>query len=169
MKRDTLCCKCKSKIRKRQYCRTCDSFKHGDENCPHWRSYITKLPSQGEMRKAQFYQEFTVTTVHQMSILVMNVINRDPPEYLILVVHLVETIYPKIQKPLFQKRLRAASNSRIGDEEYRPTTSTRDYTSNFTPSSRYEGFGSQGFHVTVAIILEVWLLPKETIKWIWVQ
>ena len=96
------------------------------------------------MRKAQFYQEFTVTTVHQMSILVMNVINRDPPEYLILVVHLVETIYPKIQKPLFQ-RLRAASNSRIGDEEYRPTTSTRDYTSNFTPSSRYEGFGSQGF------------------------
>lgn len=55
------------------------------------------------MRKAQFYQEFTVTTVHQMSILVMNVINRDPPEYLILVVHLVETIYPKIQKPLFQK------------------------------------------------------------------
>lgn len=55
------------------------------------------------MRKAQFYQEFTVTTVHQMSILVMNVINRDPPEYLILVVHLVETIYPKNTETFISK------------------------------------------------------------------
>ena len=89
---------CKSKIRKRQYCRTCDSFKHGDENCPSiWRSYITKLPSQGEN------EESSVTTVHQMSILVMNVINRDPPEYLILVVHLVETIYPKNTETFISK------------------------------------------------------------------
>ncbi|CAK9436168.1 uncharacterized protein LODBEIA_P07260 [Lodderomyces beijingensis] len=33
---------CKSKTRKKQYCRTCDSFQHGDENCPTiWRSYLT--------------------------------------------------------------------------------------------------------------------------------
>ncbi|CAI5760172.1 unnamed protein product [Candida verbasci] len=34
---------CKSKIKKRQYCKRCDSFQHSDENCPSiWRSYIIK-------------------------------------------------------------------------------------------------------------------------------
>ena len=38
---------CKSKTRKRQYCRTCDTFQHGDENCPTiWRSYITNPQSR---------------------------------------------------------------------------------------------------------------------------
>ncbi|RCK64071.1 Protein AIR1 [Candida viswanathii] len=40
---------CKSKVRKRQYCRLCDSFKHGDENCPSiWRSYIVKPSMAGD-------------------------------------------------------------------------------------------------------------------------
>lgn len=35
---------CVSKTRKKQYCRHCDTFSHGDDNCPSiWRSYITKV------------------------------------------------------------------------------------------------------------------------------
>lgn len=38
---------CTSKSRKRQYCKSCDTFEHGDENCPSiWRSYITKVKDQ---------------------------------------------------------------------------------------------------------------------------
>lgn len=34
---------CTSKLRKRQYCRDCDTFSHGDDTCPFiWRSYLTK-------------------------------------------------------------------------------------------------------------------------------
>lgn len=34
---------CKSKHRKKQYCQACDSFNHGEENCPSiWRSYLTQ-------------------------------------------------------------------------------------------------------------------------------
>ncbi|CCE85763.1 Piso0_005391 [Millerozyma farinosa CBS 7064] len=33
---------CKNKNRKRQYCKNCDTFAHGDDNCPSiWRSYLT--------------------------------------------------------------------------------------------------------------------------------
>lgn len=33
---------CTSKTRKRQYCKHCDTFSHGDDNCPSiWRSYVT--------------------------------------------------------------------------------------------------------------------------------
>lgn len=137
---------CKSKIRKRQYCRTCDSFKHGDENCPSiWRSYITKLPSQGENEESsvlpRIYCYNCASNEHfgdecdkPRSSRIPNFGSAFSGNNL-----------PKKYRNLYFKRLRAASNSRIGDEEYRPTTSTRDYTSNFTPSSRYEGFGSQGF------------------------
>lgn len=35
---------CTSKTRKKEYCRHCDTFNHGDYNCPSiWRSYITKV------------------------------------------------------------------------------------------------------------------------------
>lgn len=34
---------CTNKSKKREYCRHCDTFSHGDHNCPSiWRSYITK-------------------------------------------------------------------------------------------------------------------------------
>lgn len=40
---------CKSKTRKKQYCNTCDTFNHGDFNCPSiWRSYITKVANDEE-------------------------------------------------------------------------------------------------------------------------
>ncbi|CUM67601.1 uncharacterized protein PRCAT00005301001 [Priceomyces carsonii] len=33
---------CKNKQRKRQYCKICDTFSHGDDTCPTiWRSYLT--------------------------------------------------------------------------------------------------------------------------------
>lgn len=38
---------CKNKAKKRQYCKHCDTFNHGDENCPSiWRSYITLQPPE---------------------------------------------------------------------------------------------------------------------------
>lgn len=37
--------KCKNKLKKRQYCKHCDTFNHGDDMCPSiWRSYLT-LPT----------------------------------------------------------------------------------------------------------------------------
>lgn len=37
--------KCKNKLKKRQYCKHCDTFNHGDDSCPSiWRSYLT-LPT----------------------------------------------------------------------------------------------------------------------------
>ncbi|ODV79171.1 uncharacterized protein CANTADRAFT_41570, partial [Suhomyces tanzawaensis NRRL Y-17324] len=40
---------CTSKTRKRQYCRDCDTFSHGEENCPSiWRSYLTKPNDKDE-------------------------------------------------------------------------------------------------------------------------
>lgn len=40
---------CESKTRKKQYCRHCDTFTHGDDNCPSiWRSYITKVQKEEE-------------------------------------------------------------------------------------------------------------------------
>ena len=33
---------CTNKAKKRQYCKTCDTFSHGDDRCPSiWRSYLT--------------------------------------------------------------------------------------------------------------------------------
>lgn len=41
---------CTSKFRKRQYCSTCDSFRHGDDNCPGiWRSYLTLPNNDGKL------------------------------------------------------------------------------------------------------------------------
>lgn len=40
---------CTSKTRKRQYCKHCDTFNHGDFNCPSiWRSYITRVNKDEE-------------------------------------------------------------------------------------------------------------------------
>lgn len=40
---------CTSKTRKKQYCNHCDTFNHGDYNCPSiWRSYITKVSKNEE-------------------------------------------------------------------------------------------------------------------------
>lgn len=39
---------CTNKVKKKQYCKACDSFSHGDDTCPTiWRSYIT-LPTSIE-------------------------------------------------------------------------------------------------------------------------
>lgn len=47
---------CKSKSRKRQYCRSCDSFLHGDENCPGiWRSYLTLPDNDGTLELPLIY------------------------------------------------------------------------------------------------------------------
>lgn len=41
---------CTSKVRKRQYCKDCDSFRHGTENCPGiWRSYLTIPENDGKL------------------------------------------------------------------------------------------------------------------------
>lgn len=41
---------CTSKSRKRQYCNSCDSFRHGNENCPGiWRSYLTIPENDGKL------------------------------------------------------------------------------------------------------------------------
>lgn len=41
---------CTSKFRKRQYCNTCDSFRHGNDNCPGiWRSYLTLPNNDGKL------------------------------------------------------------------------------------------------------------------------
>lgn len=41
---------CTSKVKKRQYCKSCDSFRHGNENCPGiWRSYLTIPENDGKL------------------------------------------------------------------------------------------------------------------------
>lgn len=42
---------CTNKSKKREYCRNCDTFSHGNHNCPSiWRSYITKpQPNQDDL------------------------------------------------------------------------------------------------------------------------
>lgn len=38
---------CTNKMKKRQYCRTCDTFSHGEDHCPTiWRSYVTNPASE---------------------------------------------------------------------------------------------------------------------------
>lgn len=41
---------CTSKYRKKQYCNTCDSVRHGNDNCPGiWRSYLTLPNNDGKL------------------------------------------------------------------------------------------------------------------------
>lgn len=44
--------KCKNKVKKRQYCKHCDTFNHGDDICPSiWRSYLT-LPASKDDKES---------------------------------------------------------------------------------------------------------------------
>lgn len=103
------------------------------------------------MRKVRYYREYTVTTVHQMNILVMNVINQDPPEYLILAVHLVATIYPKNTETSISKvseQVAVGKNMKNTDQQLRKGI-TRATSHRQTGT---KGLAVKGSHVTVPII-----------------
>ena len=56
--------KCKNKLKKRQYCKHCDTFNHGDDMCPSiWRSYLT-LPTPKSDDENDKYESTVLPVVY---------------------------------------------------------------------------------------------------------
>lgn len=56
--------KCTNKIKKRQYCKHCDTFSHGDDSCPSiWRSYLT-LPTPNSDDDSDRYESTTLPIIY---------------------------------------------------------------------------------------------------------
>ncbi|EMG49594.1 mRNA processing and export modulator, putative [Candida maltosa Xu316] len=149
---------CKSKVVKRQYCRTCDSFKHGEDNCPSiWRSYITKPEKKGDDEESLVLPRIFCyncgSDEHYGDECAQFRTSRVPN----FGSSFSGNNLPRKLRPIYFLRLKT-SNS---DSTYIPQASARDYKSSYDNSrnhnnknnnnntngkyNRYEGFGNKGF------------------------
>ena len=124
---------CKSKVRKRQYCRNCDTFQHGDEDCPSiWRSYLTKRTANDDQESLVLPniscyncgsdEHFGDECNKQRTSRIPNLGSAFSGNNL-----------PRNLRPLYFLRLKSSNSGASNDYDYNPSLAPRDYNSEYDP------------------------------------
>ncbi|KAG7666084.1 uncharacterized protein J8A68_000340 [[Candida] subhashii] len=135
---------CSSKVKKRSYCRNCDTFTHGDENCPSiWRSYLTKRETDNDENN----ECSALPVIYCYNCGDNEHYGDECPKYRTSRIPNVGSAFsgsnlPRKFRPLYFSRLKSKSNigtssSRGGnDSYYRPESAVTDYQSDYSSGTR---------------------------------
>lgn len=137
---------CRNKAKKRLYCRSCDTFSHGDENCPSiWRSYLTKPEPKDE-------ESLALPVVYCYNCGNDEHYGDECPEPRSSRVPNFGTAFsgsnlPRKYRPLYFLRLKKNSKRGRDNDVYNPESAVRDYQSDYYLGTRNyfnntPGFGS---------------------------